>query len=164
MSAACDLAVIGASFAGLACADSAARRGLSVLVLDRKPAPGYRMHTTGLLVKEVADKLHVPAHLTRTIAGVRLYAPNLKYADLDAPGYYFLATEIQGLNGPHPGAALEPHYPRFRLKRMMRRALDTNPPNALYNLLLGNPLFRAVAAEIYFHRHAMKSRQAGADS
>ena len=360
MSAAYDLAVIGASFAGLACADSAARRGLSVLVLDRKPAPGYRMHTTGLLVKEVADKLHVPAHLTRTIAGVRLYAPNLKYADLDAPGYYFLATEIQGLmtwlagraaasgaslrfgtpyrgtdrnfelrgtgartrfvvgadgpasavarefklgineafligveaefegvgkvdenrlhcfldselapgyigwvipgvnitqvglacrlpgkprlndfvakisalfdftharrlnhrgglipvggrvprwhgqnvllagdaagivspltaggihtalesgwrsghaiadflrdNGPHPGAALEPHYPRFRLKRMMRRALDANPPNALYNLLLGNPLFRAVAAEIYFHRRAMKSRQAGADS
>lgn len=358
MSAAYDLAIVGASFAGLACADSAARRGLSVLVLDRKPAPGHRMHTTGLLVKEVADKLNVPAHLTRTIPGVRLYAPNLRYADLDAPGYYFLATDIQGLMtwlaerattagasvrfgtafrgmdedlhlhgtdararflvgadgpasavaqafhlsaneefligveaeyegvgnvdadrlhcfldaelapgyigwvipgvnitqvglacrlpgkprlkdfvakisalfdfkharllnhrgglipvggrvrkwhtdkvllagdaagivspltaggihtalesgwraghaladflsgmGPHPGTALEPHYPRFRLKRLMRRVLDLNPPNGLYNLLLGNPLFRSFAGEVYFHRRAMKSRQADA--
>ena len=362
MSTAYDLAVVGASFAGLACADSAARRGLSVLVLDRKPAPGYRMHTTGLLVKEVADKLEVPEHLTRAIPGVRLYAPNLRYADLDAPGYHFLATDIQGLMtwfadraassgatlrfgtpyrgaeahhehelrlresgatarfllgadgpsstvarefklsandafligieaeyqgvggvdesrlhcfldaelapgyigwvipgvnitqvglacrlpgkprlkafteklsalfdfsrarvihhrgglipvggrvrqwhgervllagdaagivspltaggihtalesgwraghaiadflggaGPHPGIALERHYPRFRLKRWMRRAFDLNPPNALYNLLLGSPPFRARAAEIYFHRRAMKSRRAQA--
>ncbi|HET7932318.1 MAG TPA: NAD(P)/FAD-dependent oxidoreductase, partial [Rhodanobacteraceae bacterium] len=31
--------------------------------------------------------------LVRRIAGVRLYAPNLKHVDLDAPGYYFLATD-----------------------------------------------------------------------
>ncbi len=364
MNTACDLAVVGASFAGLACADSAARRGLSVVVLDRKPAPGHRMHTTGLLVKEVADKLDVPGHLTRTIPGVRLYAPNLRHADLDAPGYHFLATDIQGLMtwfadratssgaslrfgtpyrgaepltenelrlrgsditarfllgadgpssvvardfklganedfligveaeyegvggvdesrlhcfldaelapgyigwvipgvnimqvglacrvpgkprlkdftakisalfdfsrarilshrgglipvggrvrqwhgsrvllagdaagivspltaggihtslesgwraghaiadflggaGPHPGIALERHYPRFRLKRWLRHALDLNPPNALYNLLLGSRPFRTLAAEIYFHRRAMKSRRARAGS
>lgn len=59
--------------------------------------------------------------------------------------------------GPPPDTALEKHYPRFRLKRWMRRALDINPPNSLYNLMLGNPLFRAMAAEIYFHRRARKS-------
>jgi digeranylgeranylglycerophospholipid reductase len=362
--AAFDLAIVGAGFAGLACAEIAAQRGLSVLVLERKPAPGHRMHTTGLLVKEVADKLDVPSHLTHPIAGVRLYAPNLRYVDLEAPGYYFLATDIQGLmtwlagraaaagaalrfgspyrgtdslhgpaiqlrgaaasarfllgadgpasavarefhlgenreflvgleaeyegvgniddsrlhcfldsvlapgyigwvipgvnitqvglacrlpgkprlndfvkristqfdfararvlgrrgglipvggrvdrwctdrvlltgdaagivspltaggihtalesgwraahavadflrdNGPHPGVALEPHYPRFRLKRWLRRAFDLNPPNALYNLLLGSSPFRALAAEIYFHRRALQLRRSSKTS
>jgi flavin-dependent dehydrogenase len=358
-----DLAIVGAGFAGLACADSAARRGLSVLVMDRKPVPGHRMHTTGLLVKEVADKLNVPSPLTRTIPGVRLYAPNLRFVDLDAPGYHFLATDIQGLmtwfaerattsgaslrfgapyrgarstgeslhlhdanasarfllgadgpssavardfrlssneeyligveaeftgigrvdesrlhcfldaelapgyigwvipgvnitqvglacrlpgkprlrefvqkisalfdftgarllnrrgglipvggrvrqwhadrvllagdaagivspltaggihtaldsgwraghaiadylhhGAPHPGVALATYYPRFRLKRLLRHAFDLNPPNALYNLLLASTPFRTLAAEIYFHRSALKSRQSGAPS
>jgi len=357
VSAAYDLAIVGAGFAGLACAESAAQRGLSVLVLDRKPSPGYRMHTTGLLVKEVADKLNVPAHLARAVPGVRLYAPNLRFIDLEAPDYFFLATdtaalmrwladrctvsgatlrwntpyrgahdtgetlelrgtdararflvgadgpasavardfalginrefligveaEYQGIQridetrlhcfldselapgyigwvipgvgitqvglacrvpgkprlndfvkkisalfdfsgarqlarrgglipvggrvrtwhadrvlltgdaagivspltaggihtaldsgwragdaiadylrdgGTHPGAALAGHYPRFRLKRLLRHALDLNPPNRLYNLLLGSAPFRSFAAEIYLHRRAKKSR------
>lgn len=92
-----DLTIVGASFAGLACAHSAAARGLNVRVIDRKPRPGHRIHTTGLLVKEVAEKLEVPLALTRKIHGVRLYAPNLRYVDLDAPGYYFLATDTPAL-------------------------------------------------------------------
>jgi flavin-dependent dehydrogenase len=92
-----DLTIIGAGFAGLACAHSAAARGLAVRVMDRKPRPGHRIHTTGLLVKEVAEKLEVPLALTRKIHGVRLYAPNLRYVDLDAPGYYFLATDTPAL-------------------------------------------------------------------
>lgn len=47
-----DLVVIGAGFAGLACAKRAAERVLSVLVIDRQPAPGRYVHTTGTLVKE----------------------------------------------------------------------------------------------------------------
>lgn len=35
----------------------------------------------------------MPAALVRRIPGVRLYAPNLTYVDLAAPGYYFLATD-----------------------------------------------------------------------
>lgn len=355
-----DLAIVGAGFSGLACAEVAARRGLSVLVLDGKPHAGHRMHTTGLLVKEVADKLAVPAYLTRTIPGVRLYSPDLRHVDLDAPGYFFLATDIQGLmawlagraaaqgaalrwstpyrgarpatpgdaalvlrdagvttrflvgadgpssdvarefdlginrefligveaeyegvanvdesrlhcfldgelapgyiawvipgvgitqvglacrvpgkprlrdfirkvsglfdfsrarrlnyrgglipvggrvktwctdrvllagdaagivspltaggihtalesgwhaghaiadfliaQGPHPGAVLAKHYPAFHLKRLLRRCLDLNPPNMLYNLMLGSAPFRSAAAQIYFHRSALKSR------
>ena len=66
-------------------------------------------------------------------------------------------ADFLGGKGPHPGVALETKYPRFRLKRLMRRALDLNPPNALYNLLLGSAPFRSIAAEIYFHRRARKS-------
>ena len=66
-------------------------------------------------------------------------------------------TDFLGGTGPHQGVALETKYPRFRLKRLMRRALDLNPPNALYNLLLGSAPFRSIAAEIYFHRRARKS-------
>jgi flavin-dependent dehydrogenase len=39
----------------------------------------------------------LPAALVRRIDGVRLYAPNMRHVDLDAPGYYFLATETPGL-------------------------------------------------------------------
>ncbi|NDP43526.1 MAG: FAD-dependent oxidoreductase, partial [Aromatoleum sp.] len=67
-----DVGIIGAGFAGLACARAAARRGLSVLVLDRKPAPGHSVHTTGLVVKEAAERWEIPAALTRRVRGIRL--------------------------------------------------------------------------------------------
>jgi geranylgeranyl reductase family protein len=92
-----DLAIAGAGFAGLACARSAAMRGLSVLVLERQTDPGQAIHTTGLLVKEAAERWEVPARLTRRIRGVRLYAPSLAHVDLAMPGYYFLATDTAGL-------------------------------------------------------------------
>lgn len=88
-----DIIVVGAGFAGLACARTAARRGLAVTVIDRKPVCGARMHTTGILVKEAAEEWELPARLTRKIHGVRLYTPSLAHVDLASPGYYFLATE-----------------------------------------------------------------------
>jgi flavin-dependent dehydrogenase len=92
-----DCTIIGASFAGLACATALAGRGLRVRVLERKHDPGEKLRTTGIIVKEVVDQIalfdRLPAELVRTIPGVRLYAPNMRYVDLDAPGYYFLATD-----------------------------------------------------------------------
>jgi flavin-dependent dehydrogenase len=92
-----DCTIVGASFAGLACATVVARRGLSVRVLERKQDPGDRLHTTGIIVKEVVDQLPIfdrmPSELVRPVPGVRLYAPNMRCVDLDAPGYYFLATD-----------------------------------------------------------------------
>jgi digeranylgeranylglycerophospholipid reductase len=92
-----DCTVVGASFAGLACATALARRGLHVRVLERKQDPGDKLHTTGIIVKEVVDQIAlldaVPPELVRQIPGVRLYAPSMRYIDLDAPGYYFLATD-----------------------------------------------------------------------
>ena len=88
-----DLVIIGASFAGLAAAKTAAMRGLKVAVLDAKPGPEHRVATTGILVQEAAEEFDVPHSLTRRVHGVRLYAPNLKHVDLFAPGSFFLTTE-----------------------------------------------------------------------
>jgi flavin-dependent dehydrogenase len=92
-----DCLIVGAGFAGLKCAQASALRGVDTLVLDRKPAIGTKLHTTGILVKEVADLLDVPRHLTRKIHGVRLYSPNLNSIDLVSPGYHFLATDTAGI-------------------------------------------------------------------
>jgi digeranylgeranylglycerophospholipid reductase len=92
-----DVVIIGARFAGLACARVLAKRGLHVTVLERKRDVGEKLHTTGILVKEAAEGEDIlqgmPAPLARRIDGVRLYAPNLRHIDLQAPGYYFLATD-----------------------------------------------------------------------
>ncbi len=92
-----DVTVVGAGFAGLACAQILRARGLEVAVLERKPAPGTAVHTTGILVKEAAEIWQVPPALTRRIHRVRLYPPNLKALDLASPGYYFLATDTPAL-------------------------------------------------------------------
>lgn len=92
-----DLIVVGASFAGLIAARTAAHRGLKVAVLDAKSEPGARVRTTGILVKEAIAECDIPAALTRKIPGVRLYAPNHRSTDLFAPGYYFLATDTPAI-------------------------------------------------------------------
>lgn len=92
-----DCTIVGASFAGLAAASVIAQRGLSVRVLERKSDPGEKLHTTGIIVKDAVDQIALldlmPAELVRAVPGVRLYAPSMRYVDLDAPGYYFLATD-----------------------------------------------------------------------
>jgi flavin-dependent dehydrogenase len=91
-----DVVVVGASFAGAACAIAAAQRGLRVCVLERKRDPGEKLRTTGIIVKEAAERtlLHrLPGAMTRRIGAVRLYAPSLRQVALAAPGYYFLATD-----------------------------------------------------------------------
>ncbi|MEG3190847.1 NAD(P)/FAD-dependent oxidoreductase [Lysobacter sp. D1-1-M9] len=93
---AADVVIVGASFAGAACAIAAAQRGLRVVVLERKHDPGDKLRTTGIIVKEAAEQTllgHIPAAMTRRIEEVRLYAPSLKQIALAAPGYYFLTTD-----------------------------------------------------------------------
>lgn len=96
-----DCTIVGASFAGLSCARSLAQRGFDVTVLEKKSDPGEKLHTTGILVKEAAEQNEIlrdlPSELVRRIDGVRLYAPNMRYVDLAAPGYYFLATDTPNL-------------------------------------------------------------------
>ena len=96
-----DCVVVGASFAGLACATALARAGLRVTVLEKKQDPGEKLHTTGIIVKDAIDQValldQMPDDLVRRIDGVRLYAPNMRFIDLQAPGYYFLATDTPQL-------------------------------------------------------------------
>lgn len=92
-----DLTVIGAGFAGLACARTAAAEGMKTVVLERKPCPGTNIRTTGILVQEAANFLKLPKHLSRKISGVRLYSPKGKWIDLSSPGYSFVATDTPGM-------------------------------------------------------------------
>ena len=92
-----DLVIIGASFAGLICARTAALRGLKTVVIEAKPEPGARIHTTGILVKEAVDEVDTPPQFSRAIHGVRLYAPSLRHIDLSARDYYFCTTDTAGL-------------------------------------------------------------------
>lgn len=92
-----DLVVVGGSFAGLACARTAALRGLKVAVIDAKKDPGARVRTTGIVVKEASDDFDLPARLMRKVRGVRLYSPDDRTLDLHAPGYFFQATDTAGV-------------------------------------------------------------------
>jgi digeranylgeranylglycerophospholipid reductase len=92
-----DLVIVGASFAGLICARTAAQRGLKTVVIEAKAEPGARIHTTGILVKEAAEEVDTPPRFSRAIHDVRLYAPSLKFIDLATPDYYFLTTDTAAL-------------------------------------------------------------------
>ncbi|BCT94045.1 hypothetical protein LYSHEL_30720 [Lysobacter helvus] len=95
-----DLVVVGASFAGAACALAAAQSGLRVCVLERKRDPGEKLRTTGIIVKEAAERTllgALPTDLVRRVEQVRLYAPSLKQIALAAPGCYFLTTDTPGV-------------------------------------------------------------------
>jgi flavin-dependent dehydrogenase len=109
-----DLVIVGASFAGLVCARTAAMRGLSVVVIEAKQSPSARIHTTGILVKEADEEIDTPPAVARAVHKVRLYAPSLKSIDLAAPGYYFLTTDTALLidwlasEATHAGAEILP--------------------------------------------------------
>ncbi len=92
-----DLVIVGGSFAGLACARTAALKGMKVAVVDSKPEPGARVRTTGIVVKEASDDFDLPASLMRKVRGVRLYSPDNRSVDLHAPGYFFHATDTAGI-------------------------------------------------------------------
>ena len=80
---------------------SLAEAGVPVRVLERKPDPGMKLHTTGILVRDVMDDVawlgEMPSEFVRRIDGVRLYAPDMRSVELTAPGYYFLATDTPEL-------------------------------------------------------------------
>lgn len=91
-----DVVVVGASFAGAACALAAREAGLRVCVLERKHDPGIRLHTTGIIVAEAFAQTRLarmPPSLYRKVPRVRLYAPSLDSLQLQADDYAFLTTD-----------------------------------------------------------------------
>lgn len=96
-----DALIVGASFAGVACAVAASRAGARVTLVERRHDPGERLHTTGIVVKEALAEIdaiaRLPDALARPIAGVRLHAPGGTSLALDSPGYFFLATDTPAL-------------------------------------------------------------------
>ena len=95
-----DVIVVGAGFAGLACARELAISGLRVCVIDRKQDLGERVHTTGILVQEACTApllADLPPALVRAVPHLRLYSPNLRSVRLGADGYRFYTTDTPAL-------------------------------------------------------------------
>lgn len=102
-----DAVIIGGGFSGLSCAQILAKKGLHTLVLEKKPWPGTKTHTTGIVVRELAESWNIPARLSKKIENVRLYSPNMDYLDLFSPEYYFLATDTSSLIRWHAEQAIQ---------------------------------------------------------
>ena len=54
--------------------------------------------------------------------------------------------------GPTPDRVLRQEIPRFRIKGLLRRALDLGLPNPVLNAALATAPARAFAQRVYFHR------------
>jgi len=122
-----DVVIAGGGFAGLACAKALASAGISVVLLERKHTPGIGMHTTGIIVGECAEEFALPAHLTRRVTDVRLYAPSLRFTHLQSPDYFFLTTDTPALmrhlsdEAIKAGAIIHYDTPYISAKRMGER-------------------------------------------
>ena len=93
-----DVAVVGASFAGLACAEAAARRGLRVIVLERKRCAGSGVHTTGLLTRDAFDAVRPPASVVgERLDAVTACAREGRSIRLQRSGAGFTVTDTAGL-------------------------------------------------------------------
>jgi len=75
----CDVTIIGAGLAGLQCARLLARKGLRVLLTDRKQALDQKIHTTGIFVRRTLVDFDIPPDcLGPAIRHVTLYSPALR--------------------------------------------------------------------------------------
>ena len=93
-----DLLVVGASFAGLACARAAAARGMDVLVVERDAEIAARLRTTGILMEEAVRWLRPPhALLLDPITRLRLISPGGQLLDLASPTARFYSCDTRGL-------------------------------------------------------------------
>jgi len=71
-----DVTIIGAGLAGLQCARLLARKGLRVLLVDRKNALDQKIHTTGIFVRRTLLDFDIPDDcLGPPIKHVTLYSP-----------------------------------------------------------------------------------------
>lgn len=82
----CDVLVVGAGLAGLTCAGALARRGLSVVLADRKADPSRKVRTTGIFVRRTFTEFPFPPEtLGPPVRRVVLYAPSHRPLTLESP-------------------------------------------------------------------------------
>ncbi len=93
-----DVAVIGAGLAGLQCARLLARRGVSVLLVDRKADPGDGVHTTGIFVRRTLEDFRLPEDcLGPAVRDVRLFSPARRALALVGSGDEFRVGRMAAL-------------------------------------------------------------------
>jgi flavin-dependent dehydrogenase len=81
-----DATIIGAGLAGLHCARLLARRGLRVLLVDRKDSLNASIHTTGIFVRRTLEDFDIPEDcLGPAVRHVTLYSPARRQMELVSP-------------------------------------------------------------------------------
>jgi flavin-dependent dehydrogenase len=81
-----DVTIIGAGLAGLHCARLLGRRGLSVLLVDRKDSFTTSIHTTGIFVRRTLEVFDIPEDcLGPPVRHVTLYSPARRKMELVSP-------------------------------------------------------------------------------
>jgi flavin-dependent dehydrogenase len=85
-----DVVLIGAGLAGLQCARLLARRGVSVLIADRKTSLERPVHTTGIFVRRTLEDFDIPARfLGPPVRHVVLRSPAGRSQRLESPSDEF---------------------------------------------------------------------------
>jgi flavin-dependent dehydrogenase len=78
-----DVMIVGAGLAGLQCARLLGRRGLKVLLVDRKARLDTSVHTTGIFVRRTLEDFDLPADcLGPPVRNVTLYSPARRRMEL----------------------------------------------------------------------------------
>ena len=81
-----DVVLIGAGLAGLHCAKLLGRRGIRVLLVDRKGSLDTSIHTTGIFVRRTLEDFDIPDDcLGPVVRHVSLYSPARRRLDLVSP-------------------------------------------------------------------------------
>ncbi|MCA1558388.1 MAG: FAD-dependent oxidoreductase, partial [Acidobacteria bacterium] len=81
-----DVCIIGAGLGGLQCARLLGRRGLSVLLVDRKRSLHDSIHTTGIFVRRTLEDFDLPEDcLGPPVRHVVLYSPRRRRLRLESP-------------------------------------------------------------------------------
>lgn len=81
-----DVVVIGAGLAGLQCARLLGKRGLRVLLVDRKASLHNSIHTTGIFVRRTLEDFDFPENcLGPAVRDVTLYSPSRRSMNLVSP-------------------------------------------------------------------------------
>jgi flavin-dependent dehydrogenase len=71
-----DIGIVGAGLAGLELCKQLSKRGISVLLMDRKAHIDTPIHTTGIFVRKTLEDFDLPAHcLGAPVRHVRLHSP-----------------------------------------------------------------------------------------
>jgi flavin-dependent dehydrogenase len=71
-----DVGIVGAGLAGLELSKELSKRGIDVLLIDRKPRLETPIHTTGIFVRKTLEDFSLPEHcLGQPVRHVRLHSP-----------------------------------------------------------------------------------------
>jgi flavin-dependent dehydrogenase len=93
-----DVTIIGAGLAGLQCARLLTRRGVNVLLVDRKNTLDQKIHTTGIFVRRTLVDFDLPDDcLGPPIKHVTLYSPALRPLELVSKHDEFRIGRMGGL-------------------------------------------------------------------